>query len=338
MDPPAEILEMLLRRAVERGASDVHLKVPGEPLMRVHGILERVAGLGRMTPEQAEGYLATMLAALPHSAKQLEFERRGEVNFTVALPGVGRFRVSAYRQRGSVTLILRPVPFAVPRLDDLGLPGEVAALAEAPDGLVLIGGPAGSGVTTTIAALIDRMNDGPPRSVITIEDPIEVLHSDRGCAINQREVGLDTASVADGLSHVLRHDPDVVMIGTLEDPAALDIALGAAANGVLVIAATTAAEPRETVERIVAIAEPHRRQAVRTALAGCLRAVVCQRLVARDDGHGRRAEARMVSGADRVRRLVLTDAQPAYAPPGPAPFAVSTPEAIAVGSPTATSR
>ena len=177
---PAEILDVLLRRAVERGASDVHLKVPSEPLMRVHGTLERMPGLGRLTPAQAEGYLASMLAGLPHSARQLEFEARGEVDFTTALPGVGRFRVNAYRQRGSITLILRPVPFAVPRLDDLGLPAEVGALACAPDGLVLVGGPAGSGVTTTIAALIDRMNDGPLRAAsITIEDPIEVLHADR---------------------------------------------------------------------------------------------------------------------------------------------------------------
>ena len=339
MDSPAEILEVLLRLAVERGASDVHLKVPSEPLMRVHGVLERIPGLGRVTPAQAEGYLASMLAGLPHSARQLEFEARGEVDFTAALPGVGRFRVNAYRQRGSITLILRPVPFAVPRLDALGLPAGVGDLACAPDGLVLVGGPAGSGVTTTIAALIDRMNDGPPRSIITIEDPIEVLHSDRACAINQREVGLDTASVADGLGRVLRHDPDVVMIGALDDPRTLDVALDAAGNGVLVIAATTTADPSETIERLVAIAPSPRQRAVRAALASCVRAVVCQRLVAREDGDGRRAEARIVTGEERVRRLVLADAAPYAA--GPPPFAVgvgSTPDAIAVGSATATSR
>lgn len=339
VDSSPEILEVLLRQAVERGASDVHLKVPSEPLMRVHGTLERIPGLGRLTPAQAEGYLASMLAGLPHSARQLEFEARGEVDFTTALPGVGRFRVNAYRQRGSITLILRPVPFTVPRLDDLGLPGEVGALACAPDGLVLVGGPAGSGVTTTIAALIDRMNDGPPRSVITIEDPIEVLHADRGCAINQREVGLDTDSIADGLARVLRHDPDVVMIGALDDPRALEVAVDAAANGVLVIAAVTTADPSEAIERLVALAPSARRRAVRAALAGCVRAVVGQRLVARADGRGRRADARIVTGREDVRRLVLAGAG-AYAAE-PAPFAVdagSTPDAMAVGSATATSR
>ena len=339
MDSPAEILEVLLRQAVERGASDVHLKVPSEPLMRVHGVLERIPGLGRLTPVQAEGHLASMLAGLPHSARQFEFESRGEVDFTAALPGVGRFRVNAYRQRGSVTLILRPVPFAVPRLDDLGLPAEVGALAGAPHGLVLVGGPAGSGVTTTIAALIDRMNDGPPRSVITIEDPIEVLHADRACAINQREVGLDTASVADGLGRVLRHDPDVVMVGSLDDPRAIDVALDAAANGVLVIAAVSTADPSEAIERLVAAAASPRRRAVRAALASCVRAVVCQRLVAREDGAGRRAEARVVTGEEQIRRLVLAGGVPYAAEPPPFEAdAGSTPDAMAVGSATATSR
>jgi len=339
VDSPAEILEVLLRQAVERGASDVHLKVPSEPLMRVHGVLERIPGLGRLTPVQAEGHLASMLAGLPHSARQFEFESRGEVDFTAALPGVGRFRVNAYRQRGSVTLILRPVPFAVPRLDDLGLPAEVGALAGAPHGLVLVGGPAGSGVTTTIAALIDRMNDGPPRSVITIEDPIEVLHADRTCAINQREVGLDTASVADGLGRVLRHDPDVVMVGSLDDPRAIDVALDAAADGVLVIAAVSTADPSEAIERLVAAAASPRRRAVRTALASCVRAVVCQRLVAREDGAGRRAEARVVTGEEQIRRLVLAGGVPYAAEPPPFEAdAGSTPDAMAVGSATATSR
>jgi twitching motility protein PilT len=338
VDSPAESLEVLLRHAVERRASDVHLKVPSEPLMRVDGRLERIPGPGRLTPAQTEGHLAGMLAALPHSARQLEFEARGEVDFTAALPGIGRFRVNAYRQRGSVTLILRPVPFAVPQLDDLGLPAEVAALAAAPDGLVLVGGPAGSGVTTTIAALIDRMNDGPPRSVITIEDPIEVLHADRACAINQREVGLDTASVADGLGRVLRHDPDVVMVGALDDSRALEVALDAAANGVLVIAAMTTADPSEAVERLIAIAPSPRRRAVRAALAACLRAVVCQRLVAREDGAGRRAEARIVTGEEQVRRLVLAGAAPYVAAPPLEVGAGSAPTAIAVGSATATSR
>lgn len=301
---PADILDGLLRTAVARGASDVHLKVPSEPLMRIDGALVRVPELGPVTPEMAEACLASMLAGLPHSARHMAFESRGEVDFTVAHAGLGRFRVNAYRQRGSITLVLRPVPFTVPRLDALGLPGEVGALAEEADGLVLVSGPSGSGVTTTIAALIDRMNDGPARTVITVEDPIEVLHSDRVCAINQREVGLDTASFADALTRVLRQDPDVVMIGALDDLRTLEIALDAVTSGVLVLAATSAAEPAEVVERLMALVPPHRQHAVGGALAGALRAVVCQRLVAAPDGGGRRPEVRMVAGSDRLAALV----------------------------------
>lgn len=301
---PADVLDVLLRTAVARGASDIHLKVPSEPLVRVDGELVRVPELGRVTPEFAEACLASMLAGLPHSARHVAFENDGEVDFTVAHAGLGRFRVNAYRQRGSITLVLRPVPFTVPRLDRLGLPAEVAALAGAQDGLVLLCGPAGSGVTTTIAALIDRMNDGPARSVITVEDPIEVLHSDRVCAINQREVGLDTASFADALARVLRQDPDVVMIGSLDDPRALEIALDAVASGVLVIAATAASDPAEAVERLLALVPPYRQAPMRTALAGALRAVVCQRLVPGPDGSGRRPQVRMVSGEDDIAALV----------------------------------
>ena len=187
---------------------------------------------------------------------------------------------------------------------------------------MIVSGPAGSGVTTTVAALVDRLNDGPPRTVITIEDPIEVLHADRCCAINQREVGLDTASFAEGLARVLRHDPDVVVIGALADLATLEIALDAASNGVLVLAAMGAAEPPEALERLVALHPLHRQAAARAALAGCLRAIACQRLVPREDGAGRRPE------------VVLYPAEPAPLREGSG----SRPEAIAVGSPTATSR
>lgn len=316
------ILDELLPAAVAAGASDVHLKVPSPPLLRVDGALVRMQELGEVTPAMAEDCLAAMLARLPHSAKAMEFERRGEVDFAFAHAGVGRFRVNAYRQRGSVTLVLRPVPFAVPRLEELGLPRGLGALVDAPEGLVVVCGPAGSGVTTTVAALVDRMNDGPARTVITIEDPIEVLHADRRCAINQREVGLDTASFAEGLARVLRHDPDVVVIGALADPDTLAIALDAAANGVLVLAAMGAADAPEAMERLVGMNPLHRQPAARAALSACLRAIVSQRLVPREDGSGRRPEVAIYPGE-------------------PAPLregAVSRPAAIAVGSPAATSR
>lgn len=338
MSAPLDTLDALLRLAVERGASDIHLKVPSPPLLRVNGRLVRLGDLPRVGPAEAEEFLAAMLAGLPHSAKQVEFEARGEVDFSFAHRGLGRFRVNAYRQRGSITLVLRPVPFEVPRLADLGLPAHVGDLAGAPAGLVLVCGPAGSGVTTTIAALIDRMNDGPARSVITVEDPIEVLHSDRECAINQREVGLDTGSFADGLLRVLRHDPDVVMIGALGDLATLEVALNAAGNGVLVIAGLSAGDAREAVERLVALYPPHRQAQARALLAASLHAVLCQRLVPREGGGGRRPVAEIVAGSAAVRRLAALPEDYEVREP-PFDDAPSTrPAAIAAGSPAGSSR
>lgn len=305
MSAMSEGLEPLLRLAVERGASDVHLKVPSAPLMRVDGRLERVTAMQAVVPARAEELLAGMLATLPHAAKQVEFESRGEVDFSFAYPGLGRFRVNAFRQRGSITMILRPVPFRVPSLDRLGLPPQVAELAGARDGLVLVGGLAGSGITTTVAALVDAMNDGPPRSIITVEDPIEILHSDRACAINQREVGLDTESMAHGLARILRHDPDVIVVSRFDDAATVETALRAAQNGVLVVGTVSAASPAECIDAIVGLHPTHRQITARAALAGTLRAVVVQRLVPREDGGGRRAEVRVVEGPDELRRLVF---------------------------------
>ena len=341
MDSPAEILEVLLRQAVERGASDVHLKVPSEPLMRVHGVLERIPGLGRLTPVQAEGYLASMLAGLPHSARQLEFEARGEVDFTDRaarrrpLPGQ-RLPPARLDHPDPAPGALRGAAARRPRATRRGR----RARRRAATAWCWSAGPPGSGVTTTIAALIDRMNDGPPRSVITIEDPIEVLHSDRACAINQREVGLDTASVADGLVRVLRHDPDVVVVGALDDPRALDVALDAAANGVLVIAAVTHGRPvggDRAAGGDRALPAPARRPRG----AGDVRAR--GGLPAPGGARGRAPGGAPRCGSSRarrqVRRLVLAGAGPYAAGPAPfAPDAGSTPDAIAVGSATATSR
>lgn len=337
MDGTGESLDDLLRLAVERGASDVHLKVPAPPLARVHGELVRLGDLPRLTPADAEALLAAMLDGLPHPAKRRELAARGEVAFSYAHPGLGRFRVSAYRQRGSLAIVLRPVPFEAPRLEPLGLPAELGELTGAPDGLVLVCGPPGSGVTTTVAALVDRVNDGPSRSVITVEDPVEVLHADRECAISQREVGLDTGSFAEGLAGVLRHDPDVVVVGALPDLATTELALAAAA-GALVVAATTAADPVDAVRRLVSPAPAPRRAQLRGALASAARAVVFQRLVPRADGPGRRALVEVVWGGRAVHRLAAAEA--GYAGPAEPLDEVASvrPAAIAAGSPAATSR
>jgi twitching motility protein PilT len=211
---PSRLAE-ILGQAVARGASDLHLKVPAPPMARVHGRLEPLAGQGPLRRSDTERILAELLT--DQRRKREEFVAEGEVDFSYSRPGVGRFRVNAFRQRGSVTVVLRLVPSSVPRLEDLGLPPVVARLAHEERGIVLVTGTTGSGKSTTLAAMVDRINRGPRKHVVTIEDPIEVLHTDRTSIINQREVGIDTGSFADALRRVMRQDPDVIVIGEIRD-------------------------------------------------------------------------------------------------------------------------
>jgi twitching motility protein PilT len=249
-----------------------------------------------------------MLASLPHSAKQVEFERRGAVDFAYAHAGLGRFRVNAYRQRGSVSIVIRLVPFGIPRFADLGLPEVARSLVAHRDGLVMVSGPAGSGVTTTVGALIDVLNDGDERNIITVEDPIELLHSDRKCTINQREVGLDTGSFAEALAGVLRHDPDVVAVSALRDLATVEAALAIAENGVLVLAAITSHSAGDAIERVVNHFGDARQHRARISLAACLRGVIGQRLLPPIAGHRRELAAEVLVATDDVRRAVAEGA------------------------------
>jgi twitching motility protein PilT len=299
------VLEDLLRIAVERGASDIHLKVPSCPALRVDGHLERLASLPSVKPADVQDILATMLASLPHSAKQVEFELRGAVDFAYAHAGLGRFRVNAYRQRGSVSIVIRLVPFGIPRFADLGLPDVARSLVAHGDGLVLVSGPAGSGVTTTVGALIDVLNDADERNIVTVEDPIELLHSDRRCTINQREVGLDTNSFADALAGVLRHDPDVVVVSALRDLPTVEAALAVAGNGVLVLAAITSHSAGDAIERLVNHFPDARQRRARIALGACLRGVIAQRLLSPVAGHRRELAAEVLVATDAVRKAVV---------------------------------
>ena len=305
-------LEDVLQAAATRGASEVHLKVPSPPLLRVHGRLERLTSFAGLRPAETEEVLGDLLASLPHSAKQHEFDRTGEVAFAYAHPELGRFRISAYRQRGSVSIVVRLVPFGVPRFDELGLPAGARSLVAHGDGLVLVTGGVKSGVTSTLAALVDVMNDTSERSIVTIEDPIELLHSDRRCSINQREVGLDTPSVAEALARVLGHDPDVVMVGTLPDLASTEAAIGLADAGILVLAAITSQGAGDAVERIVRRHPESRQGHARATLASSLRGVVAQQLVPSADGtDGRQLVVELMLGTPTVRRAIAEGADAA---------------------------
>lgn len=305
LDVSAHSLAPILRLALDRDASGLHLKPASPPLVRVHGRLERLANVSPLTPGETEAMLAQMLARLPTTVKHDEFERVGEADFAHADDELGRFRVTAYRQRGMVSLVVRPVPDGIPAIETLGLPDAVIRLADETDGLVIVAGPVGSGVTTTLAALVDTINRRHERSIVTVEDPIEVLHADIRSAINQREVGLDTPSFAEALTRVPRHDADVVLVGQLPDAAAVEGALAAADGGALVLASVRSSDAGDAVARLVGMFPATRQDSVRAGLASTLRAIVVQHLLPRADGAGRVPAVGVLLGGPELREGVI---------------------------------
>ena len=303
-------LRAILARAIERDAAGLHLKPGSPPLLRVHGRLSRLAEITALTVEETEDFLAQMLARLPSTRKEDEFDRTGEVDFAHVEEGLGRFRVTAYRQRGNVSLVVRPVPDGVPALEALGLPEVVASIADETDGLVLVTGPGGSGATTTLAALVDTINRRHERNIITIEDPIEVVHRDVRSAVNQREIGLDTISYADALARVGRHDPDVVLVGDLPDAATVEAALAVAEAGALVLSVVRSTYPGEALARLVGMFPAERQEAVRIALAANLRALIVQHLLPRVDRGGRVAAVGVLLGGPELREAVASGLDP----------------------------
>jgi twitching motility protein PilT len=291
----------ILGLALLRDASDIHLKPGSPPRLRVHGRLERAPEVSALSAADTESFLAEMMSRLPSTMKQDEFDRLGEVDFAHADASLGRFRVTAYRQRGLVSLVMRPVPSGAPAIEGLDLPDAVARLADETDGVILVAGPVGAGVSTTLSALVDAINRRHERNILTIEDPIEVLHTDRRSAVNQREVGLDTPSPAEALSRVARHDADVVMVDRLPDAAAVEGVLAAADGGALVLTSVRSADAGDAVERLVGMFPAARQQSIRIALASSLRAIVVQHLLPRADGKGRVPAVGVLLGGPELR-------------------------------------
>ncbi len=297
-------LDSLLAYAVRRGASDLHIKVPSRPVLRVNGVLEQVPGQPPTTADLAERFAAELLDG--KDAKSQELHEEGETDVSYAVEGVGRFRANVFRQRGSLSLVLRVVPIGVPPIEDLMLPEAVARLAREERGIVLVTGTTGSGKSTTLAAMIDLINRTQHRHVVTIEDPIEILHPDRGSLINQREVGVDTGSFAAALRRVLRQDPDVIMIGEIRDRDTMETSLNAAETGHLVFSTMHTMDATETVNRAIGFYPLHEQAQVRTMLAGTLRGVVSQRLVPTADGLGRVPACEVLITTGRARDLITS--------------------------------
>jgi twitching motility protein PilT len=289
----------LLRFVVDQDASDLHLKVGSAPRVRVNGEL-RLAPFPAVTAAEAQ----TVITQLMTADRLEEYNQTGEADFSVSEAGLGRFRANAFRQRGTPAMVLRRVLPGARSVADLGLPPVVTRLAEEHRGLVLVTGPTGSGKTSTLAAMIDHINTTRAVNIITIEDPIEVMHADKKAIISQREIGTDTRDFAQAMRRALRQDPDVIFIGEMRDRETVWAALSAAETGHLVLSTLHTTNAEETVNRVVDFFPPYQQHQIRLALAAALKGVISQRLVPRAAGEGRAAaiEAMVATGriADRI--------------------------------------
>src|ERR671918_1042942 len=295
-------LDHALRYLIAAEGSDLHLKVPAHPLVRLHAGLEPIAGMDRLTPQDTERVLLEMLR---DPNKLAEFEAEHEVDFSYALEGLGRFRVNAFRQKGFCSLVLRAIPVNIKSIEELQLPPVIRRLAEEERGIILLTGTTGSGKSTTLAAMIDHMNRTMHKHIVTIKDPIEFLHPDRSSIVNQREVGQDTASFKRALRRVLRQDPDVILVGEMRDEETVQTALSAAETGHLVLSTLHTVDASESINRIIDFFPPHMANQIRAMMAGTLKAVISQRLVRTSDGAGRVATCEVLRSTGRVRDMIM---------------------------------
>jgi twitching motility protein PilT len=298
-------IDDLVSRLVKQNGSDLHLKAGAPPAVRVRGLLDYLEGYEVLRPVDTEELLKEII---PEKLVE-EFEEDGEADFSYTVQGVGRFRVNAFRQRGSISLVMRFIPFGVPRLEDLRLPEVIGTLAREERGIILVTGTTGSGKSTTLASMLDLVNRTVPKHIVTIEDPIEFLHRDDKCIINQREVGTDTVSYTRALKRVLRQDPDIILIGEIRDSESAQIALSAAETGHLVLSTLHTLDATETINRMIDLFPPHERVQVRAMLAGTLRGIVGQRLMRTKDGQGRVAVCEVMVATGRIRDFIMDPAQ-----------------------------
>ncbi len=289
----------LLRRMAGAEASDLHMKVGAPPVLRIHGNL-----VPQDLPELSPEAVKVALSQITTPDQQEMFGRGKELDFAYSADGVGRFRVNASLQRGTVALAFRLVRTDIPTLADLSLPEVCSSLVLKPRGLVLVTGPTGCGKSTTLAAMVDHLNELERRHIVTIEDPIEYVHRNKRCLISQRELGPDTNSFASALKHVLRQDPDVILVGEMRDLETIAAALTAAETGHLVMATLHTTSAAQTIDRIIDSFPPHQQQQIKVQLSTVLEAVLCQTLVARADGTGRVAAVEVMVATSAVRNLI----------------------------------
>ncbi len=290
----------LLQRVIDLGGSDLHLSVGLEPCVRVHGELKRLTEFPVMNGSE----IRRMIYAILTQKKREQFEAELELDTSHSIPGLGRFRVNVLQQRNSVGSVMRVIPYEIVPLETLGLPAAVAQLAELPRGLVLVTGPTGSGKSTTLASLVDIVNRTKPHHIMTVEDPIEFLHNHKQSVVNQREVGEDTHSFEKALKHVLRQDPDVILVGEMRDLETIHTAITAAETGHLVFGTLHTQDAPQSIDRIIDVFPSHQQQQVRVQLATALQGVVTQQLLRTPDGRGRVVAAELLIATPAVRNLI----------------------------------
>lgn len=289
----------LLRMLVEKDASDLHLRVGEPPVMRIHGELVRT-NLPVLRPEDTQALVYSIL----NEERRAHFERFMELDMSYAIPGLARFRVNIFRQRGHVGAVMRVIPLRIKTIDELGLPPVVKELVMRPRGLFLVTGPTGSGKSTSLAAMIDYINTHRRCHIITIEDPIEFVHQDKLAAIEQREVGQDTHSFNDALKHVMRQNPDVILVGEMRDLETIALAITAAETGHLVFATLHTTDAPQTVDRIIDVFPPEQQQQIRMQLSVTLLAVISQTLLPRANEPGRIAAFEVMVATPAIRALI----------------------------------
>lgn len=298
--PPS--IDELLRRVVEMGASDLHLKVGSSPVVRIDGELTRVDGYEPFKPADTEALAAEVFTQ--RAAR--DFKANGEADFAYGRPDVGRFRVSAFRQRGSVSMVMRRVVPGAPSFGELGLPGVVRKLVEENEsGIILVTGPSGSGKTTTMASMIDWINENRAVSIVTIEDPIEVLHPDKRAVVAQREIGVDTVDYAGAVRAAMRQDADIVVISEIDDLETARAAITAAETGHMVISSMRTTDPADTINRLVGYFPDPQQPMVRAQLASLVRGVLSQRLLETVNGAGQILACEVLTSNERVQEWIL---------------------------------
>jgi len=294
-------INQLLRQAAGYGASDLHVKVGNPPVIRVDGALHPLPQTRRVTQEEVMDIAFSVM----NDAQKDRFKRSSELDMAYSVPGLGRFRVNIFQQRGTIGIVFRLIPVKIKSIDELNLPEVLESLAMQARGLILVTGTTGSGKSTTLAAMIHHVNQKRTAHIMTIEDPIEYLHRDIKSLINQREVGSDTLSFGAALKSALRQDPDVVMVGEMRDFETIETALVAAETGHLVMSTVHTVDATETINRIISVFPPYQQKQVRIQLAGVLRGVISMRLVPRSDGKGRVPAVEILVATNRVKECIV---------------------------------